>query len=81
MRIYHLGIVAGDMLPYGHNTPCKRKTLYLQARRSVDFLSCDLWLYLGERITTKVRLAENANEILAMVNKQQGTNYKRLVVE
>ena len=76
-RTYHIGLVAGpneyEDVPEG--------TLLLQARRDVDYLSCELWKYLGERETTKAELRRNAVAILDQVNRQEGTAYTRLVVD
>ncbi len=71
---YHLGVCKNYV--YGG----RAGTLYLEARRSVDSLSCETWLYLGERVTTKVKLHQNRSAILALINKQEHTQYERLVV-
>lgn len=69
MRTYHLGVLkAGD-------------TLVLQARRCVDFLDCEIWLYLGERATTKRRLHQNRARILELLNRNENTNFQCMIVD
>lgn len=72
---YHLGLCFGP--EYGKPAD----TLVLEARHSIDFLACEMWLYLGYRETTKTRLRQNRRDILAMINREQGTAYSRLIVD
>lgn len=56
-----------------------KQTLTVQARRSKDFLSCELIDYFGERITTKKGLKERLTSkvkksILADYNKRFANN-------
>lgn len=58
-RIYHVGTVKGP-----------KDTLIIQARRSVDFLSCEYWQYFGKRETTKKELKD-----------KEGTSFQRVIVD
>ena len=53
MRIYHVGLAK------------RGRTLVIEARRSIDFLSCELYDYCGQHQTTKRQLRENRKHILA----------------
>jgi hypothetical protein len=75
-RTYYLGILPGDYDGYKH----RHDTLILEARESLDCLSCELYQYLGPRIVTKAHLRANRSGILAMLNRQYGYNFKRLIV-
>lgn len=77
---YHLGVsfgVPAGLYANGH----RAGTLVLHVRDCVDALPCDLWLYLGERITTKRALRAKRAGILAMLNREQGTAYTRLLID
>ena len=76
MQTYHIGLAKGGRYHGGRET-----TLIVQARRSVDFLSCELWKYLGQRETTKAALKARKAEILAAVNTQHGTKFQRIVID
>lgn len=76
MNTYHVGLAKG-----GHYHGGSETTLIVQARRSVDFLSCELWKYLGQRETTKVQLKARKAELLAAINSQYGTNFQRIVID
>jgi len=69
-RIYHVGTVKGP-----------KDTLIIQARRDVDFLSCECWQYFGERETTKRELREKAKGFLAYINAKEGTSFQRVIVD
>ncbi len=56
-------------------------TVVLQARHCLDDLSCETWVYLGARVTTKKQLAECPDDTLYWVNKAFGSNYTRLRVD
>ncbi len=74
MATYHVGIRKGY-------SPRTRDTLYLEARSSVDCLSCETWLYWGERDVSKAELERNKAWILKHVNEEQGTSYQRIVMD
>ena len=71
-RTYHIGLSA----PKGVDGD----TLIIEARRSVDYLSCELWQYLGEHITTKRELHEARFDIMALVNRESGTYFSHVRV-
>ena len=67
-RQYHIGLVRS------------RETVIVQCRRNIDFLSCEIWHYLGERVTTKNRLKGMAAIILKSINLEYGTNFERILI-
>ena len=73
-KTYHLGFYRG----YTSRT---KNTVYFQARRCIDFLSCELLEYIGERVVTKKHLEEHKTELLQWINKQFGFNFKRIVFD
>ena len=76
MKKYYVALVKG-----GYNNNHKSDTLILETSKSIDYLNCEAWWYLGQRETTKKSLREKSNEFLAYVNKRENTNFKRIVVE
>jgi hypothetical protein len=73
LRTYHLGLL--------RDWTGKSKTLVLQARRGIDFLSCELWVYLGQRQTTKQSLRENRAVLLKAFNQEYSTDFEHLVID
>lgn len=74
MKTYHVGIHASGT------------TAVFQYRRCIDFLSCEILEYLGERATTKAavkaRLKEGYAGILKELNdKHPGRNFTRIVID
>ena len=68
MRTYHIGF-------------CKNgDTLIVQASPSKDGLSCQTWIYFGERINTKKNLYKNRKELLQEVNKSYSTNFRKIKI-
>jgi hypothetical protein len=53
----------------------------VQMARSIDQLSCELWRYAGERITTPQLLKSRKDELLAAINKQFKTTFTRIVIQ
>lgn len=78
---YHLGLIKGSgqckCWANGH----RNSTVVLQARRNIDYLSPDLWQYLGERETTKAQLKTNAQHILTWINGAYNTDYAHIVID
>jgi hypothetical protein len=72
-RTYHIGFSA----PNGINGD----TLVIEARRDVDYLSCELWQYRGERETTKRALHEVRFSIMELVNRENGTTFSHVRVD
>lgn len=54
------------------------KTLVIEAVKCVDFLSCEIYDYMGERVTTKKDLYKNRYQILAMAKKNRPEVYGKL---
>ncbi len=69
MKIYHIGFLK------------RGKTLIVQARENVDLLSCEIWQYMGERVTTKKQLYEQRAGILNLVQHNGFTDCKRVVID
>ena len=57
------------------------KTLIVQMRKDKDFLSCQLWQYFGERITTKARIKEQKAALLIEVNKTYNKEFKHIKID
>ena len=65
-NIYHVGL-------------CKRgNTLVIQATRCVDYLSCEVYDYMGQRETTKAQLHAKRYGILRMMQNQRPQVYGKL---
>ncbi len=54
------------------------KTMVIEARRNVDYLSCEIYDYMGKRVTTKAHLKANRYGILAIAKKQNPEVYGNL---
>ena len=78
---YYLGLVRGTgrVACWGNNH--RKDTLVLDARRDKDYLSPDLWKYLGRGKATKASLRRNKAGLLAAFNKQYGTAFRCLIVD
>jgi len=82
MKAYHIGFIKGSGNCYPlHYNGHRETTLVIQARRCIDNLSCTLWKYIGERITTKQELNKNKLKILAQVNQVNNTSFTHIVIE
>jgi len=58
MRTYHIGFSK------------HKRSLIIEACRDKDYLSCELYHYLGEHITTKAKLRADRYKILAAARSQ-----------
>lgn len=67
MKVYHIGLAK------------RKKTLVIQAVKCVDFLSCEIYDYFGQRETTKARLRENRYQILDLAKRKNPDVYGDLV--
>ena len=65
-KTYHIGFAIE-----GH-------TFIIEARRDKDFLSCELYDYMGEHIITKERLHEHRYEILTDAKRRRPEVYGQL---
>jgi hypothetical protein len=66
---YHVGLVK------------QGNTLVIQYAESIDQLSCELWKYAGERMTSGERLKANGRKFLAQMNRDFGTSFTRVKIE
>ena len=64
--VYHVGISK------------RNNTMVIQACKCVDFLSCEVYDYMGKRETTKTSLRENRYSILQMMQAQKPDVYGNL---
>ena len=55
--VYHVGIGK------------RGKTMVIEARRNVDYLSCEIYDYMGQREITKAKLHNNRYAILGEMQK------------
>ena len=82
MKTYHIGLIKGSGNCYPlHYNGHKKVTLIVQGRRCIDYLSCDLWKYLGEHIITKKELKERSSQILSEVNEKNNTSFTHLIID
>ena len=54
------------------------RTLVIEARRNIDFLSCELYDYKGRREVSKEHLKAHRYEILALLQRTQPLTYGNL---
>jgi hypothetical protein len=53
-------------------------TMVIEACRDIDYMSCELYDYMGKRETTKRSLHDNRYQILDMMKKQKPGVYGNL---
>lgn len=64
--MYHVGLAK------------RGKTLVIEARRDIDYLSCELYDYMGQRETTKAQLKKNRYQVLELMKQQRPDVYGNL---
>lgn len=64
-KIYHVGIGKQN----------NGKTMVIEARQNVDYLSCEIYDYFGKRITTKAKLNCNRYDILQAMQSRRPDVY------
>lgn len=69
MKFYHISFVKDG------------KTLVIQARETIDALSCETWKYWGRREITKRELNEKKRELLVCTNSLYRKSFKYVRVE
>lgn len=78
---YHIGLVRGsgrcECWSSGHNLT----TVVVEARRDKDFLSTDLWKYMGHYETTKKWLRKHKVRMLSVINQMYGTAFTRIIID
>lgn len=67
--IYHLGLVK------------RGNTVTLEIADTVDGLNCELWKYLGERITNIARIKRDSQLLLQHINQDFGTAFTAIRVK
>ena len=65
-KTYHIGLSK------------RGETLVIEACRSIDYLSCEIYDYMGERITTKKSLYENRYGLFEHMKKERPEVYSKL---
>jgi len=65
-KVYHIGIGK------------RKNTMVIQACRSVDFLSCEIYDYMGERLTTKKYLKKQRYDLLSYMQAKNPKVYGKL---
>ena len=63
---YHIGITK------------QGNTMVIEARKSIDYLSCEIYDYMGIRETTKAQLKNNRYEILNLMQNKRPDVYGNL---
>ena len=63
---YHVGITK------------RGNTMVIEARRSVDYLSCELYDYMGRRETTKRALYDNRYRLMELMKERRPDVYNGL---
>jgi len=71
-KIYYVGVRKDDV---------NQKCLIMEARRDKDYLSCELWIYFGERITTKRELRQKKNAFLTWFNSIYNTSFTKIKID
>jgi len=56
----------------------RKNTFVIEARRCIDFLSCEIYDYMGERIITKKELYANRYKILELAKRNVPDIYGKL---
>ena len=56
-------------------------TVILQMRRDKDYLSCELWQYYGERITTKTHQKLYKQALLQAINKTYNKSFTHILID
>ena len=80
-KLYHVGLIRGTGKTICWSNGYSKNTLVVQLRQHIDFLSSDLWRYMGERITTKKHYKENKTELLKLFNKQYNQNFTHIRID
>lgn len=68
---YHMSVINNKV----------NKTFTLQLRKGIDYLSCEISHYFGERINTKTNIKKQKSVLLDELNKMFNTSYKRLIID
>jgi hypothetical protein len=78
---YHIGLLKGTGKCLYWSNGHKKNTVAVEMERSIDYLSCELWKYIGERITTKENYKKNKLNILKWINQEFNTNFDHIIIK
>ena len=79
--IYHVGLVKGTGNTKYWANGHRATTVVVELRRDIDFLSTDLWRYMGRRETTKKQIKADKIKLLAAINEQYQTSFTHIVID
>ena len=80
-HLYYIGLLLDWKVNCNRgNNPLKGK-LTVQLRRNKDYLSCELWKYLGTIGTTKKYANETKLELLKNINNKYNTKFTRITID
>lgn len=68
-RTYHIGLTR------------RGSSVTVQVADSVDQLSCEMWKYLGERITSLPKLRHDRDGLLRAINHDHGTAFTSCAIQ
>ena len=74
MTVYHVGLCKDYRKGKGNHVT-------VELRHSIDFLSCELWKYLGERVTTKQHYKDHKYAILDWINRTFNTEFTKITID
>jgi len=80
-QIYHIGLLKGTgrVACWGNNH--LSTTVIIQIVRDRDYLSPDIWQYLGPRLVTKQHIKNNKVKLLESINKQYATQFEHILID
>ena len=79
--MYHVGLIRGTGKVQCWANGHRKSTVVVQMRKDKDYLSPDLWEYIGPREVTKAHVKANRVKLLQAINEQYGTQFTHLLVE
>lgn len=80
--IYHVGLIQGSGRCYPlHRNGHRTSTVVVQMRRSIDYLSPQLWRYFGQTEATKVETRAKKLALLAKINRTENTAFTHIVID
>jgi len=79
--IYHVGLIKGTGLTKCWANGHRKSTVVVELRRDIDYLSTDLWRYMGRRETTKKQIKADKIKLLAAINEQYQTSFTHIVID
>ena len=80
-KVYHVGLIKGTGKTVCWSNGHRKNTIIVEMRKNKDFLSCELWLYLGERITTKESVKQKKFEMLQWINAKYNQSFTHIRID